>query len=330
MRRREFIGLLVGVAAALPLAARAQQSGPPRRIGVLLARAESDPVFQARFQAFRTRLQQLGWTDGDNLRIDYRWAAGIADRFPTVAAELVSLKPAVILADATPSVAALKRETQTIPIVFVNVTDPVAQGFVASLAHPGGNLTGFAQDEFSLGGKWLGLLKDAAPRVTRVGLMYNPTTAPFADAFARVIEAAAPSFGVTTVRMLVQSAAAIEDALRTFAREANGGLMPLADSFLYVHRDRIAALATEHRLPTISNTVSWARDGGLIAYGADSDDVYRGAASYVDRILRGAQASELPVQEPTKYHLSVNLKTAKAIGLKIPEPFLLAADEVIE
>ena len=330
MRRREFIGLLGGVAAALPLAARAQQGGLPRRVGVLLARAESDPVFQARFQAFRTRLQQLGWTDGDNLRIDYRWAAGIADRFPTVAAELVSLKPAVILADATPSVAALKRETQTIPIVFVNVTDPVAQGFVASLAHPGGNLTGFAQDEFSLGGKWLGLLKDTALRVTRVGLMYNPTTAPFADAFARVIEAAAPSHGVTTVRMPVQSAAKIDGAVRAFVREANGGLIPLADSFLYVHRDRIVALATEHRLPTISNTPSWARDGGLMAYGADTDDVYRGAASYVDRILRGAKASDLPVQEPTRYHLSVNLKTAKALGLKIPEAFLLAADEVIE
>ena len=236
----------------------------------------------------------------------------------------------MILADATPSVAALKRETQIIPIVFVNVTDPVAQGFVASLGYHGGNLTGFTSYEFSVGGKWLSLLKDAAPQMTRVGLMYNPTTAPFADAFIRVIEAAAPSFGVTTVRMTVQSTAEIDGAVRTFAREANGGLMTLTDIFLAVHRDRIVALATEHRLPSISNIPSWARDGGLIKYGADPDDIYRGAASYVDRILKGAKASELPVQEPTKYHLSVNLKTAKALGLKIPEALLLTADEVID
>jgi putative ABC transport system substrate-binding protein len=330
MRRREFIGLLGGIAAALPLAAKGQQGGTIRRIGVLLARAESDPVFQARFQAFRTRLQQLGWTDGDNLRIDYRWTAGIADRFLIAAVELVTLKPEVILADATPSVAALKRETQTIPIVFVNVTDPVAQGFIASLAHPGSNITGFAQNEFSLGGKWLALLKDAAPRTTRVGLMYNPTTAPYADGFARVIEAAAPSYEVTTVRMLVQSAAEIDGAVKAFAQEANGGLIAMSDSFLFVHRDRIVALATEHRLPVISDTTSWVRDGGLIAYQPDADEGYRGAASYVDRILRGAKASELPVQEPTKYHLSVNLKTAKALGLKISESLLLTADEVIE
>jgi len=330
VRRREFIGLLGGIAATLPLAAKGQQGGAIRRIGVLLARTESDPYFQARLQTFRTRLQQLGWTDGDNLRIDYRWTAGIAARFQTAAAELVSLKPAVILADATPSVAALKRETQTIPIVFVNVTDPVAQGFVASLGYPGGNLTGFAQNEFSLGGKLLGLLKDTAPCVTRVGLIYNPTTAPYVDGFVRVIEAAAPSFGVTTVRMPVQSAAEIEGAVRAFVRDAGGALMALSDSFVFVHRDRITALATEYRLPTISDTTTWARGGGLIAYGPDPDDALRGAASYVDRILRGAKASELPVQEPTKYLMSVNLKVAKALGLKIPEAFLLAVDEVIE
>ena len=330
MRRREFIGLLGGVAAALPLAAKGQQGGAIRRIGMLLARAESDSGFQTSFQAFRTRLQQLGWTDGDNLRIDYRWTAGIADRFLTAAVELVSLKPEVILADATPSVAALKRETQTIPIVFVNVTDPLAQGFIASLAHPGGNITGFAQNEFSVGGKWLGLLKDTAPRTARVGVMYNPSTAPYADGFARVIEADAPCYGVTTVRMLVQSAAEIDGAVKAFAQEANGGLIALSDSFLFVHRDRIVALATEHRLPAISDSTAWAREGGLIAYQPDGVEAYRGAASYVDRILRGSKASELPVQEPTKYLLSVNLKTAKALGLKISESLLLAADEVIE
>ena len=330
IRRRDFITLLGGVAAALPLAAKGQQGGAIRRIGMLLARAESDSGFQTSFQAFRTRLQQLGWTDGDNLRIDYRWTAGIADRFLTAAEELVSLKPEVILADATPSVAALKRETQTIPIVFVNVTDPLAQGFIASLAHPGGNITGFAQNEFSVGGKWLGLLKDTAPRTARVGVMYNPSTAPYADGFARVIEADAPSYGVTTVRMLVQSAAEIDGAVKALAQEANGGLIVLSDSFLFVHRDRIVALATEHRLPAISDSTSWVRLGGLIAYQPDSVEGYRGAASYVDRILRGAKASELPVQGPTKYLLSVNLKTAKALGLKISESLLLAADEVIE
>jgi putative ABC transport system substrate-binding protein len=314
----------------LPLAAKGQQGGAIRRIGMLLARAESDSGFQTSFQAFRTRLQQLGWTDGDNLRIDYRWTAGIADRFLTAAEELVSLKPEVILADSTPSLAALKRETQTIPIVFVNVTDPVAQGFIASLAHPGGNITGFAQNEFSVGGKWLGLLKDTAPRTARVGVMYNPSTAPYADGFARVIEADAPSYGVTTVRMLVQSAAEIDGAVKAFAQEANGGLIVLSDSFLFVHRDRIVALATEHRLPAISDSTGWAREGGLIAYQPDGVEAYRGAASYVDRILRGAKSSELPVQGPTKYLLSFNLKTAKALGLKISESLLLAADLVIE
>jgi putative tryptophan/tyrosine transport system substrate-binding protein len=327
MKRREFIAGLG--AATWPMVAWAQRSGQARRLGVLMAQAESDPVYQALIQAFRTRLQQLGWTDGDNLRIDYRWTAGIADRFRTAAGEIVSLKPEVILAVTTPSAAALRRETQAIPIVFVVVGDPVAQGFVASLAHPAENLTGFANQESSLGGKRLSLLKDAAPHMTRVSLMYNPTTYPFADASARAIEEAAPSYGVTTVRTLVKDAAEIDGAMKTFAGEANGGLMLLGDSFLFVHRDRIMALATEHRLPTIAEG-TWGRSGALIAYGADRAAMFQGAAAYVDRILRGAQVSELPVQTPTKYELVINLKTAKALGLTIPETLLATADEVIQ
>jgi putative tryptophan/tyrosine transport system substrate-binding protein len=329
MRRRDFVAI-VGASGAWPLAARAQPRGAPvRRLGVLMARAESDPVFQALIQSFRTHLTQLGWRDGDNLRIDYRWTAGIAERFRTAAAELISLRPDVILADATPSVLAL-RQAQTIPIVFLYVTDPVAQGFIPSLAHPGGNLTGFTNAEFSLGGKWLNLLKDAAPTTTRVGLMFNPTTAPYAEGFVRVIESAAPSYRVTPTRMPVQSAGAIAASIADFAGAPTGGLLLITDSFFTVHREALLALAIQHRLPTIFDSASWARTGGLMAYGADGVDMFRGAASYVDRILRGAKPADLPVQAPTKFILSVNLKTAKALGLTINEAFLLTADEVIE
>ena len=329
IRRRKFI-VGLGSAAALPLAAVAQQRPRIRRIGVLMARAESDPFYQAYLQIFRTRLQQLGWTDGDNLRIDYRWTVGIADRFRSAAAELVALKPDVLLADATPSVAALRRETQIIPIVFATVTDPVAQGFVASLAQPGNQITGFTNNEFSMGGKWLSLLKDAAPTIRRVALMFNPTTAPYADSFSQVIEAAVPSYGLVSIRMPIQSAGEIESGVAAFAHEPNGALLLLSDSFLMVHRDRLVALAMQHRLPTIYDGQQWSRSGGLISYGADASEMYRGAASYVDRILRGAKPNDLPVQAPTKFILSINLKTAKALGLAVSDAFLLAADEVIE
>jgi putative ABC transport system substrate-binding protein len=329
IRRRDFITLLGG-AAAWPLAAGAQQGDRVRRIGVLMARPESDPFFQSLLQSFRSRLHQLGWTEGDNLRIDYRWTAGVADRFQTAAAELVALKPDVILADATPSVLAFRRETQTIPVVFVFVTDPVVQGFVGSLAKPGSNLTGFTNHEFSMAGKWLGLLKDAAPHVSRVAMMYNPTTAPYAGSFARVAEAAAPVYRVNAIRMLVRSASDIETAIADFVREPNGGVLLFSDSFLTAHIDRLSTLARQHRLPMISDYPGWTRVGGLIAYGADTFDMLLGAATYVDRILRGAKPSDLPVQAPTKFSLSVNLKTAKAMGLTISELFLLLANEVIE
>jgi putative ABC transport system substrate-binding protein len=330
LRRRDFITLLGGAAAAWPLAARAQQPDRVRRIGILMARAESDPFFQGLVHAFRTRLQELGWTDGVNLRIDYRWTAGVAERFQTAAAELVALKPDAILADATPSVMALRRETQTIPIVFVFVTDPVAQGLVESLAHPGANVTGFQLHEHAMGGKWLSLLKDAAPHVTRIGAMFNPITAPYGPSFLPVIEAIASQYQVTSIPMLVHSGLEIDAAITGFAREPNGGMILLPDSFLTVQRDRILELATQYRLPMIFDAPYWTKIGGLIAYGPDLVDMFRGAATNVDRSLRGAKPAELPVQAPTKFFLSINIKTAKAMGLTISESLLLSADEVIE
>ena len=328
MRRREFITLLSGVAAAWPRGARAQQA--VRRIGVLMPYAESDPDAQNRLQPIRTRLRELGWTDGDNVRIDYRWVAAVVDRFRTAAAELVDLKPDVILADSTPSVAALQRETRIIPIVFVGVSDPVAQGFVASLARPGGNITGFTNFEFSLSGKWLGLLKEIAPSLTRVAVVFNPTTAPYADSYLRPLEAAAPLLGVAVNAMPVHDTAEIDRAVGAFAREPNGGLFPLPDIFLSTHRDRILALAGQHRLPMVTFNEVWVRDGGLMSYATKVSDMFQGAASYVDRILRGTKPADLPVQGPTKFVLIINLKTARALGLTVPNALLVSADVVIE
>jgi putative ABC transport system substrate-binding protein len=327
IRRREFITLFGGAAATWPMEALAQQG---RRIGVLMARAESDPPQQAYLQAFRIRIQELGWTDGDNVRIDYRWTAGVLERFRTAAKELVALRPDVILADATPSVVALRGETQTVPIVFVNVNDPIGSGFVASLARPGGTITGFTNFEFSLGGKWLSLLKEIAPNLKRVALLYNPMTAPYFRLYLRAIETAAPLQGVEPVPTPVEEPAAIDRAVRAFAREPNGGLLILPDSFLFTHRDRVIALAAQHSLPVIGGDRFYARSGGLIAYGTDVAADYRGAASYVDRILRGAKPSDLPVQAPTAFQLHINLKTARALGLKVPATLLAIADEVIE
>src|SRR5262245_10611874 len=327
IRRREFITLLGGAAATWPMAALAQQG---RRIGVLMARAESDPPQQAYLQAFRIRFQELGWTDGDNVRIDYRWTAGVLERFRTAAMELVALKPDVILADATPSVVALRGETQTIPIIFVNVNDPIGSGFVASLARPGGPITRFTNFEFSLGGKWLSLLKEIAPNLKRVALLYNPMTAPYFRLYLRAIETAAPLHGVEPVPMPVQEPAEIDRAVRAFAREPNGGLLLLPDSFLTVHRDRVMTLAEQYSLPAVGDAQSYARSGSLISYGFDNAAAFRGAASYVDRILRGAKPSDLPVQAPTIFRLYINLKTARALGLNVPATLLAIADEVIE
>ena len=330
MTRRDLVALLVGAATAWPLGARAQQADRTRRIGVLMARSESEPLFQGWVQSFRDGLVQFGWTEGDNIQIDYRWTAAVADRFRTAAAELVALRPDVILADATPSVAALRRETETVPIVFVTVTDPVSQGFVASLARPGGHITGFTNLEFAIGGKWLSLLKEVAPDITRVALMFNPTTAPYADSFVRIIKSAAPSYQLAATRMPVRTTGEIEAAIIGFAGGSKGGLLLLSDSFITANGQRIFALAAEHGLPAISDLLVQTRRGGLIAYGPDTFDIFRRAASYVDRIIKGESPSELPVQAPIKFVLVINLKTAKALGLDVPDKVLALADEVIE
>jgi ABC-type uncharacterized transport system substrate-binding protein len=331
IQRRSFLSFLGGAAAAWPLAARAQQRGM-RRVGVLMSLPESDAQGQESAKAFRTRFSQLGWVDGDNVRIDYRWAAGNADRYVTAAKELVALKPDVVVADATPSLRAFRRETQIIPIVFTSVTDPVGQGFLQSLARPAGNITGFTNYEASLGGKWLGLLKEVAPTVKRVAILFNPTTAPYFNFFVPEMESAATALGMVAIRMPVQSTLEIDRAIGAFAREPNGGLSNVPDGFLSTHRERITAQAEQHRLPSAfgSPNDQWAKSGALLSYGPETLELYRGAASYVDRILRGAKPADLPVQAPVRYRLAVNLKTARALGLTVSNALQLLADEVIE
>ncbi|KSV82912.1 hypothetical protein N181_27060 [Sinorhizobium fredii USDA 205] len=329
MRRREVL-VLLGSSAAFCRVAPAEEQNRVRRIGLLMASAESDPDGQARVKAFRDALQDLGWVEGRNLQLDRRWAAGGVDRFRTYAAELVALAPDLVLGDATPSVAALLRETKTIPIVFCRVGDPVGSGFVKSLARPGGNMTGFTAFEASMGPKWLELLKDASPGLVHVALLFNPKTAPHVESlFLRSIEAAAPSLGIVAVPARVQSSAAIKDAIRAIG-QANGGLAAMPDTFLVDHRGLITKMAAQHHVPAIYTNRVFAAEGGLLSYGFDVPDMYRRAASYADRILRGARPSELPVQAPTRFQLVINLKTANALGLTIPPTLLARADEVIE
>jgi putative ABC transport system substrate-binding protein len=332
VRRREFISLFGGTAIAWPLAARAQQPDQMRRIGVLQALVANDPDAQMRVSAFHRRLQELGWTDGHNVRIDYRWAPGDpgdpARR--AQAAELVSLKPDVIVGAGTPVVAALRAETRTIPILFVQVIDPVAAGFVTSLARPGGNLTGITNFEFTMGGKWLEILKEISPQLARVAVLYNPKTAPYAGSLLRSVAAAAPSFAMEPTDTPVQDAAEIERAIDAFAQKSNGGLLVLPDSGILLHRDLIIARAAQHRLPAVYPFRYFAVSGGLVSYGIDAADAYRQVAFYVDRILRGTKPQELPVQAPIKFDLVVNLKTAKALGLDVPFHLQQRADEVIE
>ena len=328
VRRREFITLL-GAAAAWPLAARAQQGERMRRIGVLVNLGADDAEGRARHVAFRQGLQQLGWTDGLNVRIDYRWYAGNADAARTHAAELVALAPDVILAEGSPSVAALRSATRTVPIVFVSIIDPVGAGFVESLARPGGNATGFLLFEYSLGGKWLELLKEIAPRVTRAAVFRDPTIAAGPGQFA-AIQAVAPSLGVELSPIDPRDADEIERAVATFARSANGGLIVTASPLAGVHRDLIFTLAAQHKLPAIYFGRYLVVGGGLISYGADFVEQHRRAAVYIDRILKGEKPGDLPVQAPTRYQLVINLKTAKALGIEVPPTLLGRADEVIE
>jgi putative ABC transport system substrate-binding protein len=330
MQRREFITLFGVAALAGPRAARAQQADRMRRVGVLMSRAAGDPEEQARFAGFLQGLQKLGWTDGRNVRIDYRWAAADADRSRTYAAELVALAPDVIVASGSTGVAGLLQTTRTVPIVFVNVIDPVGAGYVARLARPGGNATGFTAFEYSLSGKWLELLKEIAPNLTRIAILRDPALAAGIGQFAAIQAMAPSSLGVELSPIDVRDGGEIERDVATFARESNGGLIVTGSSSAAVHRELIVMLAARHRLPAVYPFRYFVTSGGLISYGPDPIDVFRRAAGYVDRILKGEKAADLPVQAPTTYELAINLKTAKALGLTLPPSLLARADEVIE
>jgi len=329
MRRREFIAILGGAAAGWPLGARAQQSNRPRLVGALFAMAPSDPEAEMRVKAFETGLRELGWVEGRNMRLEYRWAPRDPSLLLSQATELIGLGPDVILATGTPVVAAL-RQGNPPPVVFVQVTDPIGNGFVPNLARPGGYLTGFTSFEFTVGSKWLEALKHVAPAVQRVALIFNPDTAPFAHLFWQPVVEAAPAFDVEPIQTPVRDAGEIKHAIETFAREANGGLMVLPDVSSTNYRDLIIALAARHRLPAVYPYRHFAASGGLMSYGTDVADVFRRAASYVDRILKGAAPGDLPVQAPAKYEFVINLKTANTLGLTVPPLWLGRADEVIE
>jgi len=334
MRRREFISLLGGGAASAssvfwPLAARAQQTERMRRIGVLMPYTKDDPEDRQRIAALQEGLKQLGWIEGRNIQIEYRWYAGDASRARESAKELADLRPELFLVGATPGLMALRQETRTVPIVFVAVTDPVGLGLVESLARPGGNATGFTFFEFSVVTKLLEALRQIAPRATRVAIMYTPNS-PVHVPFLQAIDAIPPSTAVTLVKTPVRDAVEIENALIAFEREPNGGLMVLPEPFFPVHRKLIVALAARHELPAIYAFRSFTDDGGLMSYSVDVADLYRRAAIYVDRILKGGIAGQMPVQQPTRFQLVINLKTAKTLGLTVPDKLLALADEVIE
>jgi putative ABC transport system substrate-binding protein len=329
MRRRDFIKVIAGSATSWPLAAHAQQGERMRRIGMLMNLASDDAEEQARVAAFHQGLQRLGWTVGRNVQIDYRWGAGNADLIRKFAAELVALAPDVILSAGSPSVAALQQTTRTVPVVFVGVVDPVSSGFVDSLAEPGGNITGFALYDYSIGGKWLEMLKEIAPGVTRVGVIRDAATTAGGGQLG-VIQAVAPSVGVEVVPISVRDAGEIERAITAFARLPNGGLIVTGSTLAAVHRDLLVTLAARHKLPAIYYGRYPVVGGGLMSYGPEFVDQYRDAASYVDRILKGEKPADLPVQTPTKYELVINLKTARALGLDVPPTLRAHADEVIE
>jgi len=327
-RRRDFITLLGG-AAAWPIAASAQQPDGMRRIGVLMSLAEDDPEMTARLAGFRQGLEKRGWSDGRNVRIDYRFAPASA-QVQVLAKELAALRPEVILAHTTPVTAALQQESSTIPIVFTAIADPVGSGFVTSLPRPGGNITGVMLYEASVTGKWLAMLKEIAPNLVRAAFVANPKTATYYDYYLQAAKTAALSVGVEPVPTLVENATDIERAIGSFANAPNGGLVLLPDVTALVHRDLIIALAGRHRVPAVYFARYWVAAGGLMSYGNDYVDMFRQAASYVDRILRGDKPADLPVQAATKFETIINLKTAKALGLTVPPGLLVAADEVIE
>jgi putative tryptophan/tyrosine transport system substrate-binding protein len=328
MRRRDLILAFAG-ATAWPLTARAQQSEEMRRLGVLLASTETDLEGQARLSAIRQGLQALGWIEGRNIKIEARWGAGDQSRERAYAAEFVASKVNVIFAAPSSALAAVQRETRTIPVVFAQISDPVGAGFVESLAHPGGNITGFALFEFTMGAKWLDKLKQLAPSLTRIAVIYDPVT-PSAAGFLPLIEAAARRSGLEVFLYSVHDMAEIERVIAAFASVPNGGLIALPSWLITDKRDQIVSLAHDHGLPDVSAFRFYAASGGLASYGVDNLDLYKRAASYIDRILKGQKPADLPVQEPTKFQFVINLKTARALGLSIPQTLLATADEVIE
>jgi putative ABC transport system substrate-binding protein len=328
IKRREFI-TLVGYAAAVSPGTAWAQADNRRRIGVLVGSADN-PQGQSRVTAFRQALQNLGWTDERNVRTDIRWGAANSERTEGFAGEIVSFAPDVILGETTPVVAAVLRDSRKIPLVFVNVSDPVGSGFVESLARPGGSVTGFISNEASLAGKWVELLKEVAPQLKRAALLFNPETASYVEPFWKAFEAAAASLSVQSISARVHDVGELEGAIAELSTMPNSGLVVMAEIFATVHQQRIVELAAEHSLPAVYPFDFFARNGGLMSYGVDIDDLFRRAASYVDRILRGEKPADLPVQAPTKFQLIVNLKTAKTLGLTVPPTLLAIADEVIE
>jgi len=328
MRRREFIALLGGAAATWPLAAYAQQPNRIRRIGGLMNGTPDQDGFL--LKGSTQTLQKLGWRERDNLQFDMRWSEGNAERMRAYAVELVGLSPDIILASSTANLTAVLRATRSIPVMFIQVSDPVAQGFVASLARPGDNITGFSAYEFSIGGKWVDLLKKMTPSLARVGVMSNPDTAPQSALFLRSIEAAASSLGVEVSAAPVRTPAEIEQAIGNLSRQSNSGLILTTDTFTTVHQELIISLTARHRVPTIAASPSFVSKGGLMAYTVDYEPQFRQAAFYVDKFFKGTKLADLPVQTPTKFTLAVNLKTAAALGIEVPLPILMSIDEVVE
>ena len=327
--RRHFISALGGAAVTWPVAARAQQEAQIRRIGVLVGSADN-PEGQSRVNAFRQTLESLGWADERNMRLDIRWGAANAELTEVFAGEIVGLAPDVILAETTPVVAAVLQDSRKIPIVFVNVSDPVGSGFVESLARPNSSVTGFISNEASLAGKWLELLKETEPSLKHAALLFNPQTASYVEPFWKAFLVAASSLTVEPIAARVHDVGELEAAITALSSVPSSGLVVMAEIFATVHQQRIVELAAEHKLPAVYPFDFFARNGGLMSYGVDIDDLFRRAASYVDRILRGEKSADLPVQAPTKFQLLVNLKTARALGLSVPPTLLATADEVIE
>jgi putative tryptophan/tyrosine transport system substrate-binding protein len=331
MKRREFISFVGGAAVAWPLAVRAQELGRVRKIGVLFAFFDSDPESQSRIAAFQQELENLGWRAGQNIQIEYRWANGDAERFRSFAAELVAARPDVLVAHASPSAEALARETRTIPIIFAVVSDPVGSGLAASLSEPGRNATGITNFAPSTGAKWVEFLRALSPRLARVALLFNPATAPGrGSTYLESVEAAARSLGIESTHAVASNEAQIEDAIAALSGRPDSGLIVMPDVFMTNHRDQITGLAIKHLVPAIYPFSYFAEGGGLISYGIDLSDIFRRVAGYVDKVLRGAMPSALPVQHPDKFELVINLKTARALGLAVPRILLAGANKVIE